>query len=861
LEKIKFMSENHLTYPLKNGYIHNWLVAGPQATPIPALEHSKEDGTVDLTRITRQFYKEQADLSGQPVDRGESEVGGEKITWNYLRCHEDHFVDVSNFYSTWQHLQTWAYTEIKARSPIPVKIVLTTLGPVDIWLNGKLIHRQESFSRIPVSTHFQTSLELENTLLVRFEQVGVRECENVMAFQIVELPSEEDEQAISISVPTNARYPLRQQALEQTFEMAYLEEVVNHRGTHINLRWAEDSKEGIAYAFKIKDALHYVYVDGNWRTDPAKPFNVGHIGRLRERSYYVTLEAPLKEFFEHNLRYQRHLPIHVLDDAYSNTPYHDLAQRRLEALESATKYENNLYSEIAKMELNRWPDLNPGLIMKAVDQVNQRTNDSDIFLVGLMGILYRYKNNPAFPKNLERPIEECVLNFKYWLDEPGDDALDFTSESHSILFHTCEILAGQLYPTRIFSTSHKAGSWHRRKAGQLALDWMRQRGSCGFLEWDSNCYYEQVVFSLSYLTSLAKDDSVHELAAVLLDKILFTLAVNSFKGVFGSTHGRTHASMIKSAQLEATSGINRFLWGLGVFNHHILGTVGLACSNYEYPAFFADIATDMPEEIWNKERHVIIPSGGEVSSPGEGEVNTVTYKTPDTMLSSAQDYRPGGRGSQEHIWQATMGPDAVVFTSHPACISESDAHHPGFWLGNAVLPRAAQWKDVLFAVYNFTEPDWLGFTHAYFPIYAFDEHAFQAGWAFARKGKGYLALAAARGFELIKCGPDGYRELRSYGHQNIWVCQMGREAKDGAFSDFQKKILELRLSFQDLAVQMTSLRGEELLFGWQGPLMINGIEQPISGFKHIENPYCTADLDARHLDISHDGFLLRLNFE
>jgi hypothetical protein len=90
---------------------------------------------------------------------------------------------------------------------------------------------------------------------------------------------------------------------------------------------------------------------------------------------------------------------------------------------------------------------------------------------------------------------------------------------------------------------------------------------------------------------------------------------------------------------------------------------------------------------------------------------------------------------------------------------------------------------------------------------------------------------------------------------------MGREAKDGAFSDFQNKILGLRLNFQDLAVQMTSLRGEELLFGWQGPLMINGIEQPISGFKHIENPYCTADLYARHLDVSYGGFLLRLNFE
>jgi hypothetical protein len=44
-------------------------------------------------------------------------------------------------------------------------------------------------------------------------------------------------------------------------------------------------------------------------------------------------------------------------------------------------------------------------------------------------------------------------------------------------------------------------------------------------------------------------------------------------------------------------------------------------------------------------------------------------------------------------------------------------------------------------------------------------------------------------------------------------------------------------------------------------LMINGIEQPIGGFKHIENPYCTADFDTSHLDISYGGYLLRLNFE
>jgi hypothetical protein len=381
------------------------------------------------------------------------------------------------------------------------------------------------------------------------------------------------------------------------------------------------------------------------------------------------------------------------------------------------------------------------------------------------------------------------------------------------------------------------------------------------MEWDSNCYLEPIILALSSLTSLAKNDTVHELAAVLLDKILFTLAINSFKGAFGSSHGRTHASMIKSAQLEATSGISRLLWGTGVFNHHILGIVGLTCSNYEYPAFFANIATGLPEEMWSKERSTSIVQGEEAPIPGEGEVNKVTYKTPDTMLSSAQDYHPGEKGNQEHIWQATLGPDAVVFTSHPACMSESEAHHPGFWLGNAVLPRVAQWKDVLFAIYNFPEQDWMSFTHAYFPIFAFDEHAFSGGWAFARKDKGYLALTSAKGFDLIKRGPDGFRELRSYGHKNIWICQIGREAKDGSFTDFQNRTLEMHLSFQNMTVQMTSLRGEELEFGWQGPLLVNRIEQPITGFKHIDNPYCVAELYAKYLDISDVDFLLRLNFE
>ena len=103
----------------------------------------------------------------------------------------------------------------------------------------------------------------------------------------------------------------------------------------------------------------------------------------------------------------------------------------------------------------------------------------------------------------------------------------------------------------------------------------------------------------------------------------------------------------------------------------------------------------------------------------------------------------------------------MVFVTHPPCVSEEGSHRPNFWHGNVTLPRVAQWKDALIAIHNLPDDDWMGFTHAYFPLYAFDEHALRDGWAFARKGAGYLALTAAQGLALTTQGDNAYRELRS----------------------------------------------------------------------------------------------------
>jgi hypothetical protein len=199
-------------------------------------------------------------------------------------------------------------------------------------------------------------------------------------------------------------------------------------------------------------------------------------------------------------------------------------------------------------------------------------------------------------------------------------------------------------------------------------------------------------------------------------------------------------------------------------------------------------------------------------------------------------------------------------------MSEEGSHRPNFWHGNVILPRVAQWKDVLIAVHKLPDDDWMGFTHAYFPIQAFDdgtlrEDAHGRMWAFARKGSGYLALTASQGLALMPSGVTAHRELRSYGSQNIWLCHLGRAALDGDFTAFQEKILALDVAFDGLFVRANTLRGDTLAFGWEGPLLRNGEAEPITGFQHYESPYCVANFPVKSMYIGYGEQAMRLKFE
>ena len=82
-----------------------------------------------------------------------------------------------------------------------------------------------------------------------------------------------------------------------------------------------------------------------------------------------------------------------------------------------------------------------------------------------------------------------------------------------------------------------------------------------------------------------------------------------------------------------------------------------------------------------------------------GPANVYTYRSPDFMLSSAQDYRKGWFGQQQHPWQATLDPERNgTFFSHQPTM-KTDDFLGDYWVQGA-HPKIGQYRNTLIALHS-----------------------------------------------------------------------------------------------------------------------------------------------------------------
>jgi hypothetical protein len=569
----------------------------------------------------------------------------------------------------------------------------------------------------------------------------------------------------------------------------------------------------------------------------------------------------------------------------------------------------------------------------------------------------------CFSQELLDHAKAATLGFKYWPDEPGIDSMCTWTENHQILFSTAAYLAGQLYPQEIFANTGRTGremmAIHRPRIDR----WLAMRFQSGFSEWLSNVYYDEDWAALINLVDFADDDELRKRACMILDLSLFDMALNSFRGVFGSTHGRSYEQNKKWAALEGTTDTAKLLFGSGAFSAYdnISATLFALSENYHMPQVLFEIAHDdavmenrqrmghrvEDAEQWglsydDAESGMVFLSNEAYLHPKtieltvemfdafqwwendffspfrpyrrflhvlkrlkllplmarlfqrdlcrnmRDEANIYIYRTPDYMLSSAQDYRAGFGGDQHHIWQATLGPNAVCFTTHPVWQTEGT---PNYWTGSGTLPRVAQVENVVIAVYKINKmpalyvPNNLFYTHAWLPKKEFDEVIEKDDWIFARKGDGYLALRSQKPYhwvsdlsfsrkeigEVVSAAKSGASadeaseqnadEIIAEGEKNIWICELGRKEEDGAFSEFIEKISQAEIHFRGLSVRYKSPSQGWLTFGWRGPFKKSGKEISLNNYPRYDNPSCQAEFWPERIHIGHRDKALQLNWK
>ncbi|MBK6437013.1 MAG: hypothetical protein IPF88_00045 [Candidatus Microthrix sp.] len=134
---------------------------------------------------------------------------------------------------------------------------------------------------------------------------------------------------------------------------------------------------------------------------------------------------------------------------------------------------------------------------------------------------------------------------------------------------------------------------------------------------------------------------------------------------------------------------------------------------------------------WLRQNHNIVNFGF------LSEANTYAWRGDDVSLASVQDHRFGAMRNQAHSWQAAIDADALVFTNHPVTDRDEstdwdDDGRPGYWTGEASMPRSAQYERAAIHIY---QPAWdegadellwavFGYqplTHAFVPQDRFDE--------------------------------------------------------------------------------------------------------------------------------------------
>ncbi len=303
---------------------------------------------------------------------------------------------------------------------------------------------------------------------------------------------------------------------------------------------------------------------------------------------------------------------------------------------------DGVYAQSTRVYLNE--SVNEASYQSSLDKINNKKDTADFRMGSMLRMMYLDNKTNVLESSFKNQLKSAILGFKYWYTEPNDDAMIMWTENHMILFHSCELLAGQLYPSEIFTNSGMNGSQHVDHALPLVNRWLDWRARFGFSEWHSDIYYEEDLAALLNLVEFAQDNDTATKAAMLVDILAFDFANNYFKGIYATTNGRTDDGKkvgTSLSDLPSRASFAEFAWILlGVGHHEVSGSSSMSavalCTSDKYvpPPILEAIANASLDYNEHKERNGINIADGPSYGFGYESEDDLMFWWPMSTLAA-----------------------------------------------------------------------------------------------------------------------------------------------------------------------------------------------------------------------------------
>lgn len=671
-------------------------------------------------------------------------------------------LDFSGFWHTPTRLARWCRTTLVPPAEGDYRFSLTTCGGVHIWVDGVHAAKFEPFTRnAEHTTTIALPLKAGGSDVVMLSE-DLAERDTNWYVEMTSLAST----AIQSGVPGSARTEDIETLMALAADVRPAHEF--SRSGPLELVFDRAVETDVTITARVQQSVHMRHKPALFTATATlragtRHVALGDIDGLADGYHPLDLTFQIGE-----TRIERHIGFALLRDVVPPPQPTDLAHRKRAALDFAAAHGDLRVGRALAMLATGQPadDTVTAIINDTLTMIQERRDCSDFVMVPLLWLYGAYRD--ALPETLAGEIETAILEYRYWVDEPGNDVMWFWSENHVLCFHTAQYLAGRLLPTATFTASGRTGAEQARLATERLGKWFDSVEAHGLAEWNSAAYYPIDFIGLLALEHWA-DGDIGTRTKALLDRLFTMIALHTLGGVAAGTQGRAYDKELRAGPLTELAPFATVAFGQGWLNNGVAALPMFAAGHYAPPEEIARYAAPPPGGVALTAHYV---------QGYQSAAHLALYKRAAVQLSASVEGTPGEKGHQQHLIDIRFAshPFARAWINHPGEDDPWGHQRPSYWAGNGVMPRVGQFEDAALMVFDLGTDPRVDFTHAYAPADGFDEHMLTDNWLILRAGRGFAALTASAPIVAVTTGPGAHREYRAQGTKTAWAAIVGELA-------------------------------------------------------------------------------------